>query len=384
MASEVTEIPSGEKRLSRREIRRELLLMRALQSRLVGPLLRRFAGPEYILETGMGYWPSRVVLTAIEFGVFSELARGPLTLSESIDKFGWHPRAAKPLLDTLVALGLLRADRRGRYRNSRKANMFLDRNKPSYIGGLLELSSTRLYDIWSGLPNLLQTGRPAAKEESGDHEFFSTLYQDPVALESFLGGMTGISTGEAILIAARFPWRRFRTFVDVGAAQGALPVRLALSHPHLTGASYDIAAVEPIFDKYVASFGLSERLHFISGDMFAGPLPGADVISFGHLLHGYSQEIRREMLAKAHAAVPTGGAVIVYDAMQNPANRFNHMSLLSCLNIMLEMRDGFEASTAGCMDWVRDAGFERVGRTHLVGPTSMVFGFKPGQPPRAA
>lgn len=198
-------------------------------------------------------------------GVFTELASGPLSQQELTHKLGWHRRAAGPVLETLVALGLLRRDRTGRYANTRRANLFLDREKPSYIGGLMELSSKRLYDIWSGLGGLLRTGRPAAEEESGENEFFSSLYRDPTALKEFLAGMTGISTKEATVIAARFPWRRFRTFVDIGAAQGALPVRVALTHAHISGASYDLAAVGPIFEQYVASFALGDRLRFIPG-----------------------------------------------------------------------------------------------------------------------
>jgi hypothetical protein len=167
----------------------------------------------------------------------------------------------------------------------------------------MELSSKRLYDLWSGLGELLRTGRPQAVEEQGQNEFFATLYRDPEALRNFLSGMTGISTGEATLIAARFPWKRFKTFVDVGAAQGALPVRVALTHPHLTGASYDLAAVGPIFEEYVASFGLSDRLRFLPGNMHEGPLPAADVLSFGHLLHGYGEAKRRDLIARAYAAL---------------------------------------------------------------------------------
>ncbi|MCW2685954.1 MAG: O-methyltransferase family 2 [Mycobacterium sp.] len=364
-----------------RDIRREVMMMRAFQSRLIGSVLRRLGGPESILQLGMGFWSSRVILTAVECGVFTELASGPLSAPELMEHLRWHPRAAQPALDCLVAMGLLRCDRTGRYSNSRRANLFLDREKPSYIGGLMELSSKRLYDIWSGLGDLLRTGQPAADEESGDNEFFSSVYRDPTALKEFLAGMTGISTGESTFIAARFPWRRFRTFVDIGAAQGAMPVRVALTHSHLSGASYDLAPVGPIFEEYVASFGLSDRLRFIPGDMYDGPLPNADVISFGHVLHGYSQETRRELIAKAYSAVPPGGAVLICDAMVNPRNPHNYMSLLSSLNIMLEMREGFEATTSECADWLRAAGFDRVTTRHLVGPTSMVFGYKPGRLP---
>jgi hypothetical protein len=352
-------------------------MMRAMQSRVVGPVLRRFADPQKILEQGMAFWSSRVVLTAVEFGVFTELAKGPRSAPELMERFGWHPRATGPFLDALVSMGLLRRDRAGLYSNSRQAGLFLVRGRPSYIGGLMELSSKRLYDLWSGLGDLLRTGRPEAEEERGESEFFSSLYRDPTALREFLVGMTGISSGEATLIAARFPWGRYRTFVDVGAAQGALPVRLALTHSHLTGASYDLPAVGPIFDEYVASFGLTDRLHFIPGDMNDGPLPRADVICFGHLLHGYGEPKRRELIAKAFVAVPSGGALLVYDAMIDPDRRRNVVGLLSSLNIMLETREGFEATTDQYVGWLREAGFVGVTTRSVIGPTSMVFGRKP-------
>ncbi|MFI5783486.1 methyltransferase [Nocardia sp. NPDC051570] len=362
-----------------RDIRRELLLMRAFQSRVGGPVLRRFADPQKILQTGMAFWSSRVVLTAVEFGVFTELAVSPLSKQELIDRLGWHPRAAGPFLGALVDLGLLRCNRAGLYANSREAALFLDRAKPSYIGGLMELSSNRLYDLWSGLGDLLRTGSPGAEEERGENEFFSSLYGDPAALRDFLAGMTGISTGEAMLIATRFPWKRFRTFVDVGAAQGALPVRVALTHSHVRGVSYDLPAVGPIFEEYVESFALGDRIRFVPGDMNDGPLPSADVICFGHLLHGYSETKRRELIAKSYAALPPGGALLVYDAMTDPGRRHNLISFLSSLNIMLEMREGFEATTTQCASWLRQAGFVHIKKRHLIGPTSMVFGRKPGR-----
>jgi precorrin-6B methylase 2 len=360
-----------------RAIRREMLVMQALQSRLLGPVWRCFADPEKVLELGMGFWSSRVVLTAVELGLFTELARGPRSAQGLIEHFGWHPRASQAFLDALAGLGLLHRDAAGVYSNSRQAALFLDRSQPGYVGGLLELSSRRLYALWSGLGDLLQTGRPQAEEEQEGNEFFSTLYRDPEALRNFLEGMTGISTGEAIMIAARFPWKRFRTFVDIGAAQGALAVRVALTHPHLTGAGFDLPAVQPIFEEYVASFGLGDRVRFLPGDMNAGPLPSADVISFGHVLHGYSEAKRRTLIAKSYAALPPGGALLVYDAMIDPTCRKNYIGLLSSLNIMLETQEGFEATIDQCAAWLAEAGFVRVTKRRLAGPTSMVFGYKP-------
>ena len=181
---------------------------------------------------------------------------------------------------------------------------------------------------------------PGAEEERGENEFFAALYADPDELKTFLAGMTGISTGEVTLLAARFPWKRFESFIDMGCAKGALPVRVALTHPHLRCAGFDLPVVEPIFTDYVKSFGLDDRLRFIPGDFFNEPLPNADVISFGHVFHGQSHEGRCELVAKARDALPKGGALIVYDAMTTRGRSQNrYHSLLSSLNIMLETRE---------------------------------------------
>ncbi|WP_019926850.1 methyltransferase [Nocardia sp. BMG111209] len=362
-------------------LRREKLIMRIFQNRIGAALLRRLADPEAIVRAGTAFSAAQVVVTAVEFGLFTELATARRSMPELCERMGWHPRAAAPFLDALVDLGLLRHCRSGRYANSRAAALFLRPAGPNYVGGLLELSGKRLYGLWAGLSDLLRTGIPEAGEERGGNEFFSTLYRDPAALRDFLTGMTGIATGEAMLIASRFPWRRFRTFVDIGSAQGALPVRLALTHPHLTGAGYDLAAVEPIFREYVESYGLGDRLLFIPGDMFHEPLPSADVISFGHILHGYGESVRRDLLAKAYNALPPGGAVLVYDAMIDPRRRNNLMSRLSSLNIMLEMRGGFEATLPECETWLHETGFVDIRTGRLIGPTSMVHGRKPGPDP---
>jgi precorrin-6B methylase 2 len=372
--------PQRQPEMDQRLLRKERRLMKILQNPVLGRALRQFVDPQDVLHLGMSFWSSRVVLTAVEFGVFTHLAGKTLSADELRQHFGWNPRASTVFLDALVAVGLLKRNRRGLYKNSQAAALFLDRQQPSYIGGLMELSSTRLYALWNSLGDLLKTGAPGASEERGDNEFFSTLYQDPVALEQFLAGMTGISTGEAILIASLFPWKKYRTFADIGGAQGALSVRVALTHPHITGISYDLAAVQPIYEKYAASFGLQDRLKFVPGDMNVGPFPTADVITMGHLLHGYGVEKRRELIGKAFAALPPGGALIVYDAMIDNDAR-NMVGLLSSLNIMLETRDGFEARISDCRQWFADAGFEQIQHRAVIGPTTMVHGVKPSRHP---
>jgi hypothetical protein len=122
--------------------------------------------------------------------------------------------------------------------------IFLDRNKPSYVGGLLEMADARLYRFWGSLTEALRTGRPQNEAKVGE-DFFAALYQDPERLEQFLHAMTGISLGSARAIAEKFPWEQHATVVDIGTAQGCLPVQLARRHTHLTGGGFDLPPVAP-------------------------------------------------------------------------------------------------------------------------------------------
>jgi hypothetical protein len=332
------------------------------------------ATPERIMQLGLGFWGSKTLLSAVEVGLFTELAAGPLDAGEIASRLELHPRSVLDFLDALVALGILdRED--GRYRNTPEANVFLDRRKPSYVGGMLEMANARLYASWGSLTQALKSGRfpDAAKQDSNP---FDALYADPKGLREFLSAMTGISLGTARAIAAKFPWRDYQTFMDIGCAQGGTPVQLALAHTHLRGAGFDLPQVGPNFEEYVTSFGLGQRLRFQAGSFLTDPLPSADVLVMGHILHDWDLETKRMLLAKAYDALPSGGSLIVYEALIDDDRRQNAFGLLMSLNMLIETPGGFDFTGADCSAWMRNAGFRQTRVEHLVGAHSMVIGIK--------
>ena len=331
--------------------------------------------PDHIMQLGLGFWASKTLLSAVELGLFTELAREPMTAEEVGGRLGLHPRALRDFLDALVSLRVLERDPEGLYSNAPDAEMFLDRAKPSYVGGMLEMANARLYPFWGSLTEALRTGRPQNEAKSGGN-FFEALYADPKRLEDFLSAMTGLSLGAARAIAEKFPWRRYKTFIDVGGAQGGVAVQVATAHPHLTGGSFDVPAVGPVFEKYVARHGLADRLRFYPGDFFNDSLPPADVLLMGHILHDWDMEEKRALLAKAYDALPAGGALIVFEALIDDGRRENTLGLLMSLNMLIETPGGFDYTGADCSRWVRDAGFRETRVEHLVGPDSMVIGIK--------
>ena len=188
--------------------------------------------PERIMQIGTGFWASKTLLSAVEMGVFTELARQPEDLETLRGRLGLHPRSARDFLDTLAALGFLRR-LDGKYANTPDTDFYLDKHKPSYIGGILEMANQRLYGHWSHLTEALRTGKQQneSKEGGEDGSPFEALYADPARLKGFLAAMTGISRGANMAIARQVPWSQYRTFADVGTAQGDLAVQVALANP---------------------------------------------------------------------------------------------------------------------------------------------------------
>lgn len=327
------------------------------------------------MQVGFGFWASKVLLSALEMEVFTELAKRPEDLETLRGRLGLHPRAARDFLDTLVALGFLqRID--GKYRNTPATDLFLDKHKPSYMGGMLEMANHRLYRFWGNLTEALRTGQLQNEAKDGGTPFFEALYADPARLKGFLKAMSGLSRGANLAIAVKFPWKDYKTIVDVGTAQGDTVVQITKAHPHLSGTGFDLPEIGPIFEEYVEESGLSGRVKFAPGSFFTDPLPKADVITMGHILHDWNLEDKKMLVAKAYDALPKGGAFLVYEALIDDDRSQNALGLLMSLNMLIETPGGFDYTGADCQGWMKEAGFRETRVEHLAGPESMVVGIK--------
>ena len=335
--------------------------------------------PSHILQIGSGFWPSKVLLSAVELELFTQLGSEAFTGEEIGDRLCLHPRAIWDFLDGLVALGLL--DREGdgraaRYRNTPDTAVFLDKNSPEYIGGVLEMFNARLFRFWADLTDALKTGEPQNEVKHTGKPMFDELYADPARLEQFMGAMTGISLGNFRALADKFDFSAFQTLCDVGGATGQLSLIVAGRHPHLRCTSFDLPVVEPIAKKAIAAAGLADRVATASGDFFTDPLPKADVITMGMILHDWNLDRKMQLITSAYNALPDGGAFVVIENFIDDARRQNVFGLMMSLNMLIEFGDAFDFTGADFTDWCTQVGFKKVEVVPLAGPASAAIAYK--------
>jgi 2-polyprenyl-3-methyl-5-hydroxy-6-metoxy-1,4-benzoquinol methylase len=289
------------------------------------------------------------------------------------------PRASPDFFDALVALKMLERDGDGPdavYRNSEEAALFLDRASPAFIGGFLQMAHDRLYPFWSDLRAALETGKAQNEAKHTGKSLFEELYADPERLEQFMAAMSGVSTGNFKLFAEKFDFSRYKTMCDAGGAEGILSMMVARANPHMTCTSADLAVVEPIARRRIADAGLAGRVRTAAIDFLNGPIPNADVITMGMVLHDWNLPTKQMLIRKAWDALPEGGAFVAIEQLIDDARRENVFGLMMSLNMLVETGDGFDYSGADFAGWCREAGFRRFEVMPLTGSTSAAIAYK--------
>ena len=335
--------------------------------------------PSHIMQVGMGYWASKTLLSAVELELFTTLGADGMTAPQIAAALELHERAIPDFPDALVALELLDRDGEGSdalYRNTEATALFLDKGSPAYIGGILEMSNARLYRFWGDLTEALKTGEPQNEIKHTGKPMFDELYSDSDRLEQFMNAMSGISSGPFSALAEKFDFSKHETLTDVGGATGQLSIIVANRHPHMRCTTFDLPVVEPIAKRTIEGAGLSDRVTTVAGDFFADPLPEADVITMGLILHDWNLERKMQLIKAAYDALPGGGAFIVIESLIDDGRRTNAFGLLMSLNMLIEFGDAFDYTGADFAGWCKEVGFKETEVLPLAGPASAGIAYK--------
>ncbi|WP_131785782.1 methyltransferase [Protofrankia symbiont of Coriaria ruscifolia] len=329
--------------------------------------------PAALMSVVTGARAARILYAADHLDVFSTLAERAATPAELAERLGLRPDATADLLATLAGLGLLERDG-PRYRGTPVTDFFLARSSPGYLGGFLEFCRTVLDPAFDGLAHTLRTGE-SVNTAAGDGDPFRPHYDDSAARDAFLAAMDTLSRPLAVLLSG-LDWSGQTDVVDVGGARGDLAARLANAQPHLRVSVFDLPQVAPAAHAHLAALqragvARADTVSFVAGDFFTDPLPTADAVIFGHVLHNWDRDARVELLRAAFRALRPGGRVLIYDPLLNPENPA-YAAALSSLNMRVWTAGGSEYTEAEATDWLHNAGFVDVGAQPL-GPNDILL-----------
>lgn len=335
--------------------------------------------PSHIMQTATAFWASKVLLTAVEFDLFSALGDGAMTAAQLGERLELHPRGTYDFFDALVALQFL--DREGdgpeaHYKNTPETGAFLDKTSPTYIGGMPEMLNARLFGFWNDLGTALKTGQPQNEMKIHGKPIFEELYSSDAQLGQFLEAMTGFQAANFHQLAEKFDFSRYETVSDIGGALGLLSRIVGTHHPHLTFTTFDLPPVAPHAQKHIDHDGMAARITVISGDFFVDDLPIADVVTMGNILHDWNLEEKKTLIRKAYDALPDGGAFIAIENLIDDARRENVFGLLMSLNMLIEVGDAFDYTGADFRGWCTEMGFQRFEIIPLAGPSCAAVAYK--------
>ena len=332
-----------------------------------------------IMQVGMSFWTAKTLLSAVELGVFTKLSGGPMTAEQLGRSLGLAPRGWFDFFDALVGLGFLEREGQGaqaRYRNHEEAAVFLDRNRPTYMGGFLEMCSARLYRFWGDLTEALRTGKPQNEIKHNGRAMFEEVYSQPERLEQFMQAMAGISAANFAAFAAKFDFSKHRTMADIGGATGQLSILVAQRHPNMRCKSYDLPVVQPIARRAIERAKLVDRVEALTLDFFKDPIPPADVVTMGMILHDWNLEKKMHLIRSAYKALPAGGAFVAIENIIDDDRRRNVFGMMMSLNMLIEFGEAFDFTGADFGRWCAEAGFRRTEVIHLAGPASAAIAYK--------
>jgi cyclopropane fatty-acyl-phospholipid synthase-like methyltransferase len=188
--------------------------------------------------------------------------------------------------------------------------------------------------------------------------------------------MTGISLPNFEAFARKFDFSPYKTLCDIGGATGQLSMIVARQHPHLACITCDMPAVEPIARKAITAIGLQGRIRAASLDFFKDPMPRADVITMGMILHDWNLEKKKHLIRSAFDALPSGGALVAIENLIDDERRENVFGLMMSLNMLIEFGAAFDFTGRDFAGWCKEAGFKRTEVLRLRGPASAAVAYK--------
>ena len=297
-------------------------------------------------------------MAATELGVFDLCETRAVSVTDAAEALGLPDRSARALLDTCTAVGLLGKDN-GRYRNTALGSTYL-RSDSEYSLRNYVLDERWCWGAWGRLEDALRTGRQQLPEdEEGYHAFPEDFFLD------FLHGHS-LAMGEGL--AGAVDLDGVTRIMDVGGGSGAVSIALCRAFPTLSAVVVDQPPVAARAAHHIERAGLAGRVSTHAANLFTEPLPeGCDAAVIANVLHDFSPDRAREILARVAGALPAGGRLVVMEIAPDDDRTGPPLAVAFSVAMIVNTAGGDAHTEAQYRDWLAEAGFGAVTATPLPG-----------------
>jgi acetylserotonin N-methyltransferase len=303
---------------------------------------------------------SKAMFAAVSLGIFDTLEVSPANAETLASGLQLTREPLERLLDACVGLKLLRKDG-ATYANESIASMYLCRNSDRTLIGYILYSNEVLFPLWTHLEDAVREGTPRWEQEFGGKDgIFANFFRTPEAKATFLRGMHGFGLLSSPKVVNAFDLSEFRLMADVGGGTGHLAMAACARYPNLRAVVFDLPDVVEITTGYLDNSGLpAGRVSVTAGDFFRDPLPEADLIAVGRILHDWSDTKVGQLLIKIFETLPSGGALLIAEKLLDEQKTGPTSALLQSLN-MLVCTEGRERTLSEYRRLLEAAAFEQV------------------------
>jgi ubiquinone/menaquinone biosynthesis C-methylase UbiE len=290
---------------------------------------------------------SRIILTANTYRLFDHLEEGGKTALQLSRKLATDKRATELLINSLVALGLLKKTNI-LYANTGLSSQFLVSGKPDYQGDIISHYNI-LWDNWSGLDTVLKTGKPHKK--SFNHR-------------SFIMGMHNLSLPRVQEVFRRINLKGVKRILDLGGGPGTYSI--AFAHKRIHATLMDYPETLKIAKKLIKKAGVEKLVRLLPGDFSTDDIgSNYDLILISQIFHAYNAEASISILKKSHRALSKGGRVVVQEFLLNESRTSPQAGALFAINMLVNTVNGRTYTPKEMISWLKKAGFSTVRKTIL-------------------
>jgi acetylserotonin O-methyltransferase len=331
--------------------------------------------PAPVLDLLEAFRRSKAMFAAVSLGVFDTLASGPMVLSDLAAALKTDADALQRLLDACANLGLLgRQD--DRYKIAPVAKTYLTKTSPDRLTGYINYSNDVSWKLWANLEDAIREGTHRWKQTFGwDGPIFSSFFHDDRAAREFYMGMNGYGLISSPQVVAAFDLSRFRNLVDLGGATGHLAIAACQRYPGLRAIVFDLPSAVPLAREMTGRSAVADRIQVIAGDFFSDPLPAGDLYAIGRILHDWSEATVVQLLARIHAQLAPGGALLIAEKLLAEDRAGPSWAVVQSLN-MLTCTEGKERTLGEYEALLEKVGFTQVQGCRTNSPLDAVLAFK--------